>query len=129
MPEIEVTIDATQADQELDILENRALEVSEKIIDYSQKAYESFLLLLTIAGQSVPEIYAMTAQATFMAGQAIMSVAAAQSVSVWTFIQAETQAMMALNLFRMATDIRYRGSDASRKFNAMILLARTWIIR
>ena len=108
-PEIKLTVDGSEAERELDTLQQRALETGSKVLDISHRAYESIVIIAELTGKTIPKLFNIMAEFAFMAGRIIMTTAQAQMYSPYSVATALLETNFALWLFAAGLEAEEKG--------------------
>ena len=96
---IPIEVDTREAQQQLDQLGEQALQTSNQVLDITQRAYNSILLVSKLAGQTIPELFTYIAQFAFMAARVALKTAAIKALTPLTMSAAVLEVNFALWLF------------------------------
>ena len=121
-----VTVDTTEADEQLDQLRVHASMVSKNVMMNVRKGYNSLVLMLDIMGETIPMAVNLAAQALFLAAEGFQTLAFAESMTVIGAAHAGLLFIMASMLFYRALTIQGEASVIENKLNSSIQLVNMW---
>ncbi len=127
MTEIDdLTIDTTEAQEQLEQLQNHARMVSKTVMRNVRKGFNSLVLMLDIMGETIPMAVNLAAQAIFLAAEGFHQLAFAESLTVVGALHAGLMFVMASMLFYRALTLEREASIIESKLNSSIQLVSMW---
>jgi len=122
-----VTVDTSAAELELKQLENHAKISAQTVLTVTRKGYESIAILADMAGQSIPVYYSVLIEAVFVAAQAFITLAKAETITVWGAAKAVLTFSVAAMMYRQAVALRMNQQQSEGQLSKLIHLANIWV--
>ena len=125
--EFKLEADTSEAMQDLQQLDTQAKITASEVMSITKRSYESLVLLGDLFGQTIPVYMNMLVESLFMASEALITLATAESVTVIGLAKAGITFAMAAMLFYRAVELRGKTNQMTNKLNTVIQIARTWV--
>lgn len=126
---IDIGLDPAQFDAELDRIDKKIVQTSQKITNIARRGFDTIIILSTVAGKAIDQSYQLMAQAAFVAAETVLQIAAASSITVVGAINAALGIAAAGALFIQATRIGEQNAKAQQETQAIITVANMWRFR
>ena len=117
-----LTIDTSEAREELAHLQRTADLTGREIIDGAQKAFSTVVLTAEIFGMVIPRYLNLLASSVFMASRTFYALATAETMSVWLAVKAGLTFSIASMLFYQAIQIQHQETEAAQTSAKIIQL-------
>lgn len=121
-----IEVSTTEAQQELDQLQQHAEITAQSVISVTRKGYQSLVLMADLFGIAIPEWFNLLAMGALMAGEMFASLAAAETVTAVLAIKATVTFSIATMMFYRAMQLRTTQSQVESKLNTIVQLVNTW---
>ena len=125
-PEINLTIDGSEAERELEQLEQHAKFTAQTVVATTRKGYQSLVLLGDIMGYAIPMWFNLMAQAALMAGETFAELAAAETMTGWLAVKSALTFSIALMMFYRAAQLQQQKTEVENKLNSILQLGNLW---
>lgn len=126
MTPAKVTVDTTEAKDELDQLKIHADITAQSVTTITKKSYTSLILLADIMGIAIPEFFNAMMVGAIMAGEMFVKLAAAETVSGVLAAKAFLTFSAATMMFFRAMIISQQKREVENKLTQTLMLLNTW---
>lgn len=124
--EFEINVDLSEAEADLAQMEMHVAQVERSVLQTTRKAYNSLGLLLDIVGITIPTTIQLFAGAAFLAGEMLLELGAAETITGVLAVKALFTFSMAAVLFSRVVFMQGEASKAQSTLNNLILLHAQW---
>lgn len=123
---IKIEADITEAEAQLEEIEQKAEFTADKVVDVSRRAIETVRLTAQIMGIAINQGYILLAESVFIYYETYKLIAAAEASTGVGAAKAALTAFVATLLLIQGYQILEQKKEASRDIDAVIALADTW---
>ncbi len=126
-PETDITVDTTEAQNELKQLQMTNDITAKSVIQTTKKGYQSLILLADLFGVAIPMWFNLMASAAFMAAETFTALAAAETLSGWLVAKSAVTLSLATAMYFRAITLQNQASIAEQKLNTIVQLSNVWM--
>lgn len=121
-----IGVDTSEAKQDLAQMEMHAAQVGASVQNTTRRAYNSLGLLLDIVGVAIPQTIQIFASAAFMAGEMLLELGSAETITGVMAVKALLTFTMAAVLFSRAAFLQGESIKVEHTINNLINTYSQW---